>query len=192
MVYIAVDDFSKTINYTALESDGTISDFSAPPGTDALYHRSSHNVTLHLKDLAAPAEITACPSDIDVAIGAGETSTNVSWTPPAVTKDNCLGSMGAPDAVELSEPPKSPGMNFPIGVHRVRYRIRDAAQNSYPYGCEFNIRVTPHPILLSCPADVVATTLQRRNFSIVKWEDPVVQQGGTPLTAPTVNISYPQ
>jgi hypothetical protein len=83
-------------------------------------------------------------------------------------------------------------MNFPIGVHRVRYRIRDAAQNSYPFDCEFNIRVTPHPILLHCPADVVATTLPKRNFSIVEWADPVVKQGGSPLTSPQVNISYPQ
>jgi hypothetical protein len=202
MVYTAVDDYSKTINYTTLASDGSVSDYSPPEGTDALYHRSFHNVTLHLKDQTAPTEITDCPRDIEVSIGADETPSNVkitrngkakvTWTPPALKADNCLGSMGAPDAVEISEPPKRPGMTFPVGVHRVRYRIRDAAQNSYPLGCEFNIRVTPHPILLSCPPDVLATTLPRRNFTIVKWDDPVVRQDGKTLTAPQVNISYPQ
>jgi len=192
MVYTAVDDYSATINYAISEANGSVSDFSPPPGTDALYHRSSHNVKVHLKDLTQPSKITACPSDITVSIGVGETSANVSWEPPTVSADNCLGSIGAPDAVELSNPPKSPGMLFPVGVHRVRYRNRDAAGNEYPWGCEFNIRVTSHPIVLSCPADVAATTLPRRNFTLVNWADPVVRQGETQVDASKIKISYPQ
>merc|ERR1719506_2668986 len=60
---------------------------------------------------------------------------------------------------------KNPG-KFEVGVHPIKYPMKDAFGNLYPTECEFNIEVKPkaHPVDLTCPDDVVVTTLEKTGF----------------------------
>jgi len=158
-----------------------------------MVNKAEHCVELTLSDISPPYDYAGCPEDIYVEIDAHLNSTTVDWTAPTISGDNCEAHGTVPDAMEQSDPPKFPGMTFPVGSHVVNYAVEDAFGNVLEdEECTFIVEVKQkaHPVDLVCPADVIMTTLEDASFAIVTWERPVVTQGGKILDAS--HITYPQ
>jgi len=202
MCYVAIDDYSKTMT-----GPHAFKSWQPPHGkkegshgqpddenADAwMVNKAEHCVELTLSDITPPYDYAGCPEDIYVEIDAHETNTTVDWTPPTISGDNCEAHGTVPDAMEQSDPPKVPGQTFPVGSHVVNYAVEDAFGNVLEdEECTFIVEVKQkaHPVHVVCPADVIMTTLEDASFAIVKWEPPVVTQGGKILDA--THIVYPQ
>jgi len=158
-----------------------------------MVNKAEHCVDLKLSDITPPYDYAGCPEDIYVEIDAHLNSTTVDWTPPTISGDNCEAHGTVPDAMEQSDPPKFPGMSFPVGAHVVNYAVEDAFGNVLEdEECTFTVEVKQkaHPVHVVCPADVIMTTLEDASFAIVTWERPVATQGGKILDA--THITYPQ
>jgi hypothetical protein len=158
-----------------------------------MVNKAEHCVELTLTDITPPYDYAGCPDDIYVEIDAHLNSTEITWTPPTISGDNCDAHGTVPDAMEQSDPPKYPGMTFPVGSHVVNYAVEDAFGNVLEdEECTFTVEVKQkaHPVDLVCPADVILTTLEDASFAIVTWEPPVATQGGKILEGK--HIVYPQ
>jgi hypothetical protein len=197
MELIAIDDYSDDIEF--------------PSNRSIDMHRTSLHVDLELFDAEPPSGVSACPADMtgdrEVLIDPNETEAVVYWEPPNVTFDNCQHHKPPPDptcvvdkVVDGSDRVSGqyaevchPGMTLHLGSHVVIYSFEDAYGNP-PGGreCEFRIHIKQreHPVTLTCPDDILVNTLPMREFTIVKWNDPVAMQNGKEL--PQSHISYPQ
>jgi hypothetical protein len=186
MCYIAVDDYAKTL-------DGVHAYGKGGPQDAGAVNRASHCVDLTISDITPPYDYSGCPASIYEEIDAHENETIVTWTPPTISGDNCEGHGTVPDAMEQSDPQKYPGMTLPVGSHVVNYAVEDAFGNVLEDAeCSFTVEVKQkaHPVYLTCPDDVIMTTLEDASFAIVGWEQPVATQGGKILDPS--HIVYPQ
>jgi hypothetical protein len=186
MCYVAIDDYAKHL-------EGIHSFGKEPPSDARAVNKATHCVDLTLSDITPPYDYAGCPEDIYVEIDAHLNETTVTWTPPAISGDNCMEHGTVPDAMEQSDPQKYPGMTFPVGSHVVNYAVEDAFGNVLEdQECTFTVEVKQkaHPVHLVCPADVIMTTLEDASFAIVTWERPVATQGGKILDQS--HIVYPQ
>jgi len=174
LCYVAVDDYSKLLE--------GVHAFGRDPPHDAMaVNKVQHCVKLTLSDITPPYDYTGCPEDIYVEIDAHLNSTEVTWTPPTISGDNCEEHGTVPDAMEQSDPQKYPGMTFDVGSHVVNYAVEDAFGNVLEDAeCSFKVEVKQkaHPVHLVCPDDVVVNTLEDASFAIVTWDPPVATQGG--------------
>jgi hypothetical protein len=174
LVYLAIDDYSANIDFPERRDN----------------HETTHNVTLTLRDTTGPTQVSECPPDMNVTIGAHEIETeagNVTWTVPEVTGDNCLHIIPPLAAEEVTG--KEPGMRFPVGATRVEYIFKDGSGNAYEEECKFTVTVVQkeNPVKITCPADVTVDTLEHASFALVSWPAPVATQGGAAL-----DVVYPQ
>jgi hypothetical protein len=176
MIYEAVDDYSVNL--------------PAPLGGPPLV--TNHSVKLFLNDVSKPYDISHCPDDIEVLIEPNETETGegvVNWTIPEVTGDNCLTVTPPPPAIEING--FESGSKFPVGTTLVKYVFKDGAEppNIYPEECKFTVTVTQkkNPVEITCPDDIVITTLPQASFAIVRWDDILATQGNDVL-----EVTYPQ
>ena len=186
MCYIAIDDYSKSL-------EGTHAFGSEPPEDAGAVNKAEHCVDLTLSDITPPYDYSGCPEDMYVEIDAHLNETTVTWIPPTISGDNCEAHGTVPDAMEQSDPLKYPGMTLPVGSHVVNYAVADAFGNVLEdEECSFTIEVKQkaHPVDLMCPANVIMTTLEDASFAIVTWEPPVATQGGKKLDQS--HIVYPQ
>jgi hypothetical protein len=139
-----------------------------------------HNITVEMIDGTPPDEIT-CPEGVFVEVEAGESSGYANWTLPRVITDNCFAHGVIPPPEEES------GYAFDyyeIGETPISYTLKDAFNNAYEGECMFVVEVKPkaHPVVLTCPADVVVRTLKWSRFATVTWPLPTAEQGGKPLS----------
>lgn len=130
--------------------------------TDGSGNSSTCVFTVNFVDLTPPV-LTACPANITVNIGAGNTdcSIAVNWTPPTAT-DNCDPGMGA---VVVSST-HTPGQLFTGGVTTVTYTATDPAGNTST--CSFTVTVTettPPVITCASPGPKVVGT----NPGVCTW-----------------------
>jgi len=186
LCYVAVDDYSA--NLEGIHSFGR-----EPPENSRQMNKAEHCVDLTLSDITPPYDFAGCPEDIYIEIDAHLNSTTVDWTLPTISGDNCEGHGTVPDAMEQSDPPKYPGMKFDVGSHVVNYAVEDAFANVLEDSeCSFTVEVKQkaHPVSLTCPADVIMTTLEDASFAIVTWETPIATQGDKILDQS--HIVYPQ
>jgi len=159
-----------------------------------MVNKAEHCVDVTVSDVTPPYDYKGCPEDIYVEIDAHLNSSTVTWDLPTISGDNCEKFGTVPEAMEQSDPPKYPGMTFPVGSHVVNYAVEDAFGNVLDdEECTFVVEVKQkaHPVHVVCPADVILTTLEDASFAIVTWEQPVVTQGGKILDAEK-HIVYPQ
>jgi hypothetical protein len=184
--YEATDDYSEQLESIYAFGSGAPENARAPK-------KSQHCVAVTLIDKTPPDGFQDCPDDIFVTISADRTSADVFWTPPTILSDNCQSHGSIPEAKEMSDPPKEPGMTFPVGSHVVSYSFSDASGNVLRDAeCTFTIEVKQRnqPVTLTCPTNVTFDAVQDANFAIVKWDAPVAVQEGKAL--PPESISYPQ
>lgn len=83
--------------------------------------------------------IKNCPDNISVKVSAGETSKNVSWTPPSAT-DFCGGTA----TITATHTPND---NFNIGITTVTYTATD--KNNNTASCSFTVKVSKESIYCS-------------------------------------------
>lgn len=179
--YVAVDDYMTTVSPP----------LPTPP-SQTLSLTTTHTVTLVFKDEAGPFNMTGCPSEtIEYIIEAHETETQVTWTEPHVSGDNC-GQEEEGYAVEQSTPQKFPGMTLPVGSHNVRYSLFDKYDNVMATECIFEVHIIQkaHPVTVTCPDDVEFNTVTDMHAGIVTWATPTATQGEEVLDAS--HIHYPQ
>lgn len=184
--YEATDDYSEQ-----LESKYSFG--AGAPEHARTRKRAHHCVALTLVDKTPPEGFQECPEDIFVIVDANHTSAEVFWTPPTIVFDNCQGHGSIPEAKEMSDPRKEPGMTFPVGSHVVSYSFSDASGNVLRDAeCTFSIEVKQknQPVTLTCPMNVTFDAVLDANFAIVNWDAPVALQDGKYL--PPESISYPQ
>lgn len=184
--YEATDDYSEQLERLYAFGSGA-------PENAKVKKTSQHCVAVTLVDKTPPDGFQDCPEDIFVTINADHTSADVFWTPPTIVSDNCQSHGSIPEAKEMSDPPKEPGMTFPVGSHVVSYAFSDASGNVLRDAeCTFTIEVKQknQPVTLTCPMNVTFDAVQDANFAIVKWDTPVAMQDGKYL--PPESISYPQ
>jgi len=143
-------------------------------------------------DNTNPSEFSGCPADMEFILEAHVDTVVVDWTPPFVSKDNCLEYGTFPDAVEQSVPKKHPGDEFGVGVHDVKYALEDASGNSMDAECTFTITVKQkaHLVELTCPPSVQVSTVTDAGFGLPTWSPPVAMQGPKQLDASHVKIFH--
>jgi len=186
LCYLATDDYSEQLGSKFAFGSGA-------PENARTRKRSEHCVAVTLVDRTPPDGFQDCPEDIFVIIDADHTSADVFWEPPTIVFDNCQGQGSMPEAKEMSEPPKEPGMTFPVGSHVVSYAFSDASGNFLRDAeCTFTIEVKQRnqPVTLTCPMNVTLDAVEHANFAIADWDAPVALQSGHYL--PPESISYPQ
>jgi len=149
-------------------------------------------VTFEALDNANPTEFAGCPANMEFLLEAHVDIVVVDWTPPFVSADNCLEFGNLPDAVEQSVPKKHPGDEFGVGVHDVKYAMKDASGNSMDAECTFTITVKQkaHLVELTCPPSVEVNTITDAGFGLPTWAMPVAMQGPTQLDASHINIFH--
>jgi len=156
-----------------------------------------HTVVLTLKDNQPPRNTEGCPADEDgnpkifVEVEAAETTGETDWHLPKIIKDNCLeyGTLPMPEEVGFHGTPyesddwwRAKG-KFPVGDTPMAYPMYDSFGNLFPHECKFTVTVKQkaHPVVLTCPEDVVAQTVELTEFGIPFWDPPSVTQGGKKL-----------
>jgi len=182
LIYEAVDDYSVSL-------------FNDAPDAVKTHLKKTvvHEATLTLNDIQPPFDFESCPPDFPVEIDPHETETEVFWSPPTITGDNCDEFGTIPEAEEQSKPdPKYPGMTLAVGAHPVKYAFRDASGNLLDKECRFTITVVQraHPVTITCPENVTTPTLLHADFGLPEWIPAVAMQGPNQLDAS--HISYPQ
>ncbi|MEZ4962078.1 MAG: HYR domain-containing protein [Saprospiraceae bacterium] len=110
-----------------------------------------------------PPILSFCPADVTVATGVGACDATVTWAPPLVT-DNC----GAATVTSSH----NPGDIFNLGTTLVAYTATDAAGNVG--NCTFNVTVGDFeaPVILNCPANIVAFADPGTCTATVNWTPP--------------------
>jgi hypothetical protein len=153
---------------------------------------NGHAVTFEALDGDEPTEFAGCSDDMEFLLEAHEDLVPVDWELPFVSADNCLEFGTFPLAVEQSDPVKHPGDSFGVGVHDVKYAMKDPSGNDMVNECTFTITVKQksHPVELTCPSDVTVNTLQDAGFGLPTWSPPVAMQGPTQLDASHITIIH--
>ena len=106
----------------------------------------------------------ACPTNITVNNDNGECGAVVTWNAP-IPADNCPGAT----VITSSH---NPGDFFPVGMTKVVYTVEDATGDVAQ--CSFMVEVIDNnPVLLVCPADMVANTDGGRCDARVFWDAPI-------------------
>ena len=114
--------------------------------TDGAGNTAQCTTNVTVRDITPPS-MTACPSNITIAGGAGCNAT-ATWTPPTAT-DNCGATVTGTH---------TPGQTFPAGTTTVVYIATDASGNSVT--CSFTVTVTGSggALAITCPGSINVNT----------------------------------